>query len=220
MKQTILMIAVCAFMLSCQNKNKNIATESADSTKETTTTMSSVGTKTIDSAGNSAPFDLDKIPLSDKELGKFPYLIPPTNYKYGMGDNGVQENDIRNPDREYFAVDGKLRMEEGKTYKQTIEKDRSKEDSRFNSLTVEKSYVDQLVALGGVEVSSAAVSNDELKRIGNKELIDKHYGYSIDFNVDNMKTYVIKTEDKVVWVQFTLLNEESGKITVLEKPIK
>ena len=218
MKNTILAFALCTLVFSCQNKDKNNSTGSGDSSA--TTTTPSTETKTIDTAGKSAAFDLDKIPVSDKALGKFPYLVPPANYKYGMGDDGIKPSDIRDPDREYFAVQGKLRMEEGKTFKKSIEKDRSKDDSRFNSLTVEKSYADQIIALGGVEVNTIVVPGDELKRIGNSELIDKHYGYSIDSNIlEHMKTYVIKTKDKVVWIQFTLMNEESGKITVLERPI-
>jgi len=101
MKQIILPIALCSVMLSCQNNAENSATDNMDSTA---TTTSSAAVPATDTAGNSATFDLNTIPLSDKDLGKFPYLVLPTSYKYGLGDEGIRSADIREPDREYFAV--------------------------------------------------------------------------------------------------------------------
>ncbi|MCO5934908.1 hypothetical protein NAF17_05095 [Mucilaginibacter sp. RB4R14] len=57
----------------------------------------------------------------------------------------------------------------------------------------------------------------QIGSVGNNELIDKKYGYSIDYNLlYDIKTYVIRTKTKQVWIQMTLMNEETGKLTVLE----
>lgn len=106
---------------------------------------------------------------------------------------------------------------EGKSFKSTIEKDRS-DGKRFNSLIVGKSYENAILALGGVLVNNITIPQSEIKRVGDKELIEKHYGFSLDYNLlDDIKTYIIKTKDKEIWIQFYLLNDESGGITILEK---
>ncbi|MEB0263704.1 MULTISPECIES: hypothetical protein [unclassified Mucilaginibacter] len=57
----------------------------------------------------------------------------------------------------------------------------------------------------------------QIGSVGNNELIDKKYGYSIDYNLlYDIKTYVIRTKTKQVWIQMTLMNEETGTLTVLE----
>ena len=59
---------------------------------------------------------------------------------------------------------------------------------------------------------------EEIDRIGKENLMSATYGNSIDFNgLDRIKTYVIRTNSKEVWIQFSLLNEESGKITILRR---
>ena len=55
----------------------------------------------------------------------FPYLNPPENYCYGVCSNWkgtVEQKDIKDFDKEYFAVNGKLIPVEGKALKVVIEK--------------------------------------------------------------------------------------------------
>lgn len=67
-------------------------------------------------------------------------------------------------------------------------------------------------------MKTVPITQKEWDRIGNKELIEKKYGFSIDANsLDDIQTYVIRTENKAIWIQIFALNEESGKITILEK---
>ncbi|CAM4111759.1 OmpA family protein [Flavobacterium weaverense] len=69
-----------------------------------------------------------------------------------------------------------------------------------------------------MKVNDVTIPKSEIERIGNKELIEKHYGYSFDFNMlDDIKRYIIKTKDREVWVQYYVMNDESGRITILEK---
>jgi len=211
MKRILLCTALFLSLLSCK-KEQTTETTTTETVKDTVTST----TPTATSSTENAAFDINSIPVSDKDLGKFPYLAAPDTYKYGYGDDGIKASEISEFDKEYFAVNGKLIAQEGKTCKVRIEKKQA--TGPFNSLVVEKSYEKAILALGGVQVNNVPVPKSEIDRIGNKELVDKKYGHSIDFNLlDDVKTFVIRTKDKEVWIQFSLMNNESGDITVLEK---
>jgi len=212
MKQIFLCTALFLSLIACK-KEQSTETTASQIEKDSTTTAT---TPTAGSASENATFDINTIPVSDKDLGKFPYLNAPDTYKYGYGDDGIKPGEISDFDKEYFAVNGKLIPQEGKTCKVRIEKKQG--TGSFNSLVVKKSYEKAILALGGVQVNNVPVPQSEIDRIGNKELVDKKYGYSIDFNLlDDVKTFVIRTKDKEVWIQFSLMNNESGNITILEK---
>lgn len=213
MKNKFIAFAALAIVLaSCNSKEarQEQRSEPADST--------TVTTQDVPEAGS---FDISQIPVSEAALGEFPYVTPPKDYCFGYCSswNGKAEpKDIKDTDKEYFAVNGKLVAVEGKTYKVAIEKNRSSDDKRFSRLLVLNSLDKDITALGGVQVNKVPVSNEEWKRVGDDELITKGYGKSMDVNLLNdIKTYVIRTKDKEVWIQFNLMDEESGRIAVLEK---
>jgi len=152
-------------------------------------------------------------------LGTFPYLAPPEKYLYNYNKD-INPKNIKNVDTEYFAVNGKLIAQEGKSYKINIDKP-SSEETKFSSDEVLKHYKDVIEALGGVQVNDTDIAQAEYDRVGKKVLIDQGYGYTLDPNLlDRIKTFIIRTKDKTVWVQLCLLDEESGRITVLEQPAK
>jgi OOP family OmpA-OmpF porin len=166
--------------------------------------------------GTDSIFNISSVPVSEKDLGTFPYLKLPITYTYNYSKE-ISPSSIKDVDKEYFAVYGTLIPEEGKTFKATLEKNRA-DGKRFNSLELQRSIDKSVADLGGIKLKTVAIKQSEWDRIGNKELIDDKYGFSIDLNsLDNIQTYVIRTKTKVVWIQVFLLNEESGKITILEK---
>ena len=214
MKRIAYILIIVAILASCKSKN-------ADTAGADTATNKAEESKTSpDAVANNTPvpvkpFDINTIPVSDKELGKFPYLGLPDKYTYDYQKEANSKN-INDMDKEYFAVNGKLLPQEGKTFKAHIEKDRA-DGKKFSAMEVEKYYDEAIKALGGVQVNNVAVPKTQIDSIGNKELVDKKYGYSIDYNLlDDIKTYVIRTNTKQVWIQMTLMNEETGKLTVLE----
>jgi OOP family OmpA-OmpF porin len=213
MKRIPLYFIISLTALACKQPTKTTGT--SNEITDSTTTVSQT-TKTA-AADTSSLFDINKVPVSAHDLGEFPYLKAPAGYAYGSYGNGMNKSDISEFSKEYFAVNGKLIPQEGKTCKTGIDL-QQKDEKKFNSLTVGKSFDKDILALGGVQVNNVPVPMSEIKRIGDTELIDKHYGSSIDYNLlDDIKTYVIRTADKEVWIQFTLMNNESGKLTVLEK---
>jgi len=211
MKRIALYTLTSLCLVACKKGPEAVVTTEQQTTATDTTATAKTDTTTV-------AFDSNKIPLSDKELGTFPYLTLPENYKYGYGDDGIKAADIIDADKEYFAVNGKLIPQQGKTAKAQLEKVPGSKGGKFNSLVVEENLTKTIEALGGIQVNNVPVPDSEMKRIGDKELIDKHYGYSIDHNLtDDVKTFIIRQKDKEVWIQFTLMNQESGWITILEK---
>ncbi len=212
MKKSLTLFIIALIFIACNKKSKEENSEQNNlNNLQKSDTVSNPNNSDV-----SLNFDINSIQESSAELGVFPYLNPPERYTYGYEKN-INSNDIRDFDKEYFAVAGKLIPVEGKSFKANIEKDRS-DGKRFNSLIVGKSYEEAILALGGVQVNDVTIPQSEIERIGNKELIDKHYGYSLDYNLlDDIKTYVIKTKDKEIWIQYYLMNDESGGITILEK---
>ena len=209
MKKIFLTFTISLLILSCKKQANKENIEQDQS--QTTNTISTSADK-----GVIGGFDINTIKESTADLGTFPYLNPPDTYTYGFKKE-INTNDISDFDKEYFAVAGKLIPIEGKSFKTYIEKNRS-DGKRFNSLIVGKSYEEAILALGGVKVNDSTIPKSEIERVGNKELITKHFGYSIDYNMlDDIKTYVIKTKDKEIWIQYYLINDESGRITILEK---
>lgn len=207
----IFVTTIALLLISCNSKSdKKEATQPQENS-----VADKVDTLTV------ANFDSNKIPLSDKNLGEFPYLNPPENYCYGSCSNytgKINEREVKAFDKEYFAVNGKLSPIEGKSFKTIIEKNKSKESSPYNTLIVEKSLENAILDLGGVQVNSVPVAKSEIERIGDKDLYEKVYGHSLDPNLlDDIKTFVIRTKDKELWIQYCGYDDASGRLTILEK---
>ncbi|WP_415833495.1 OmpA family protein [Kerstersia similis] len=162
---------------------------------------------------STAPVAIEQIPVSQHALGSFPFLNAPTGYSYHFHE-GIPPQAISDFGREYFAVNGKLYRQEGKTFKTTLEKARHS-PGRFNQAQLEASYERAITALGGVKVHDGKVASEERERVGKAELLDKQYGYSL-LVPDHVQTYVIRRPGSEVWIQFSSLDEESGVMTILE----
>ncbi|MHA4894526.1 hypothetical protein ACXZ1K_07220 [Pedobacter sp. PWIIR3] len=213
---TTLNILLVTLLVSCKsNADKNSSTNGIDSMANVDS-VKPEGTPNPE-AGTDSIFNINSIPVSDKDLGEFPFVQLPDKYTFDY-EKAIQQKDIKDVDKEYFAVYGKLIPKEGKTFKATL--DRNREDGkRFNSLELQRSIDKHISDLGGIKLKIVPITKAEYDRVGQKELIENKYGHSIDANkLDDIQTYVIRTKTKEVWIQVFLLNEESGRITVLETP--
>lgn len=162
MKKSILVIAIALSAFSCKK-----ASENRETAPEKTATETSVeNKKTTETKVDTASFDISKIKESTAKLGEFPYVSPPEMYTYDY-ENKINPSSIKDVDKEYFALNGKLVPVEGKSFKARIEKDRS-DGKRFNKRVVEKSYEESILALCGVNVNNVIVSNSEIKRVAIK----------------------------------------------------
>lgn len=214
MKATLICCSL-SILFSCKSGNSNVnGSEVADSVASVDSVKPKAGENPT--PGTDSIFNISSVPITTAELGQFPYLKLPETYTYNY-EKEISQASIKDIDKEYFAIYGKLVPEEGKTFKATLEKNRA-DGKRFNSLELQNSIDQSIKNLGGIKLKTVPISNKEWERIGEKELITNKYGFSIDANsLDNIQVYVIRSASKIIWIQVFLLNDESGKITVLEQ---
>ncbi|GGH67842.1 outer membrane protein OmpA-like peptidoglycan-associated protein [Filimonas zeae] len=155
-------------------------------------------------------FNINSIPVSAQDLGTFPFFNAPEGYKY-------QNADTKDFDKQYLAVNGKLIPFEGKVFNADLDIDNAKNKGKFNAQLLAKSYDKVIVELGGVKLNAVPVATEEMDRIGKDELVAKKSGYALDYNGRDIHTYVIRQKDAEVWIQFSLLDGESGRMTILQK---
>lgn len=215
--KTSVLLCCIALLFSCKGESSNhYGSAVADSIANVDSVKPEAGQNPI--PGTDSIFNTNSVPVSEKDLGKFPYLKLPESYTFNY-EKEISLSNIKDIDKEYFAVYGKLIPKEGKTFKATLEKNRA-DGKRFNSLELQRSIDKSIADLGGIKLKTVPITNKEWDRIGKKDLIEKKYGYSISLNsLDDIQTYFIRTKTEEVWIQVYLLNEESGNITVLVKEV-
>lgn len=209
MKKSLICLSLAFALFSCGSKEQ----------KQQTNEKQTIDIVSEEKKENSVKhFDVNTLPITQESIGTFPFLLPPENYCYGYCSSWKGQpnpNDFNNFDKQYFAIKGELIPIEGKTYNISIEKNRAKDNARFNSLEVENSYDKAIIALGGIKINDQVINQEAIDKIGKEEILK--YGFSIPSAGSKVSTYVIRTNDKEVWIQFKLLNEESGNLTILEK---
>lgn len=170
----------------------------------------SAGTENSDTG--KVAFDIAKIPVTSKEIGSFPYLSAPVEYKF----NDISRSDLKTV---HFAVDGKLIPLEGKTYSSNIYKIQESE-SPFNMQVVQRAYHNAITDFGGVQVSTMLLPG-QIEKIGKKILEDEgDHAYTIiganDYTLKHVNTYVIRTTKTEVWIELSFY-QNGGYIYILEK---
>ena len=200
---TKLVIAGLALLIvSCNNGEKK---HQEGGSQDTITTDTS-GTKRPDGSGK---FDINSVPVSDNELGEFPFFSLP---------KGVQEQNKaikRNFDMLFFPLDGIMTPIEGKVWKSYIVKaDNSEEDWSLPYFL--KSYDEAITANGGVKIFDGKVSQQELDRIKEQATYFGEEG-SLDYWNDPVKAYLIRRADGAdIYIQI-YGNTASGALQILQK---
>jgi OmpA-OmpF porin, OOP family len=207
MKSFLTMLAILFLLSSCNGKNKNAETQTSDTIK---TKTNSAEIKPV----QTAVFDINTIPISDRLNGTLPYFKLPEGYTYTDPQQIYGEGKIKNYDKEYFLVNGKFYPYEGKTFKATIRLDDKVKDKEFNVLEIEKSFEETILNVGGVRVNN----NDpqipgELEKISQSD-VDNGFMHS-GVNAYQVQTYIIRKSDKLIWVQFTCMVNVAS-FTILE----
>ncbi|MCX2584373.1 OmpA family protein [Pedobacter sp. MR22-3] len=154
-------------------------------------------------------FDINKVPVTTKDLGVFPYFSAPKNTVYINGGGKRKAFD-----QTYVPINGILTPVEGPSFSAYIQKADGQEWQQFY---VEKSYEDMIKSMGGVKIAEEVVSKKEVDRVGDDKLKSGDDG-SFDYwsNIP-IKTYVIRRSDSdFVYIQLQTTNT-SGAIQIAEK---
>lgn len=203
---TILVIAGLALCITSCNSSEKKQKDNGTDTSQTET----VNTKQQD---NSGKFDINSVPVSDKELGEFPFFSLP---------KGVQEQNKaikRSFDMLFFPVNGVMTPLEGKVWKSNIVETKDSEEG-WSAVYFLKSYDDAITAAGGVKIFDGKISKEELDRIEEQATYFGEEG-SMDYWNDPVKTYIIRRSNgDDVYIQLAA-NNAMGRLQILQKaPLK
>jgi len=221
MKIKFLAAAVTLFLLfSCKKDEAKNGT--IDSQSDTITSVKTEPTPT-EPKENGVPngaFDVNTIPVAQDLNGSFPYFKLPEGYTYTDPNKYHGTGVTKNIDMEYFYNHGTYFAEEGQTYKAVIriDSDNAKfKDKEFSALEITRSFDEFITGLGGVKINKGEpIKSGEKDRFKNEtpSAFSDGYMHSCN-NGDHVHTYVIRTKDKAVFVQYNL-GAENANITILE----
>ena len=155
-------------------------------------------------------FDINAIPVSDKDLGVFPFFSIPENLQI-VNKKAVEKKF----DRIFFPINGVFQAVEGKSWKAGIEGATGVSDS-WSLPYFEKSYDEAIKAVGGVKIYEGKVPTEEINRIEEQATYFGEDG-SIDYWNNIVKVYVIRRANgDDVYIQLAG-NTAGGNIQILQK---
>ena len=203
MKKTVLILALSALIVSCNQANKQ--QENNESNAVETSVEANEG-KT-EEANSSAEFNIEDIAFSTADIGDFPFINLPKGLEARKG--AIQKNfDVC-----FFPINGVMTPFEGKLYKANVSAVRGE---GYSQRYFEKSMEDYLLSVGAVKVFDGEITKEEYERY-NKQDPNKGASGDMGYWDQNMKLYVIRTKEKGnVYIQFTSTNA-GGTLNVLQE---
>lgn len=227
MTKTLLPIVVlssCLLLGACK-QNQTEATNSSSAPSAQAALADATASQAASAAANSssqaaqtsapAAFSIESIPLASNFQGTFPYFKLPEGYKfadpYASGSGKTKEFD-----REYFYNHGVYLPVDGKSFKASIRPDEAA-GKAFSKIEIQKSFDDLIASLGGVKLNSGGkLKEGETKRLEAEAPNAYADGYlNSCHNYEDVHTYVIRSPEKTVWVQYNL-GDNQAWLTVLE----
>lgn len=203
-------LSICIWFTSCNSGN----TESREHTEATAADQpeSDQPGETAD-PDTQASFDISSIPVSDHNLGEFPFF----SFPEGMTNQNRPVE--RKFDRLFFAIDGTMTPLEGRVWKTNVTMERGSTDA-WSLPYFEKSYDEAIKAVGGVKIYDGGISREEYNRYNELATYLGEDG-SIGYTGQTIKVYAIRRGDGGdVYIQLTG-NTAAGKINVLQtEPFK
>src|SRR5690606_25237860 len=202
MKKTLLTFIVGSFLLSCNNNTRK--------TDEGTSTQDSIVREEItETPQASSSFDINGIPVSDKEVGDFPFFSFPKGMK---SQNRPIERDY---DIIYFPIDGVMTPIEGKVFKVNVSLEDRKNDNWSLPFFL-KSYDDAILSAGGQKIFDGKITREEYERYKDDAAYLGEDG-SIGYTSNKIRVYVIRRADgKNIYIQLTG-NTAGGKLNILQE---
>jgi len=151
------------------------------------------------------------IPISNAELGVFPYFKTLPNFKPRNKSDSITISQNRTyfyDAKSYFTIDGKVSSQSLTVV------DRSKAiPSQFQIIQ----EFDKIVStLGGKKVYSGKLPEEQLKKVSNSDIVSLSSKYQIAQSAYyGVVEYVIKTPQKEVWIQLVPATIASDFYTIL-----
>ncbi|HMR19365.1 MAG TPA: OmpA family protein [Sphingobacterium sp.] len=204
---TFVMLFVIALFIGCTSTNQgNKSTEDIQEESTETSSPSATDAAKVEQ-GEAASFNINTLPVSDADIGDFPFFTLPEGLK--SQNKPLQKNfDVC-----FFPVEGVMTSFEGKLYKINVIAERGEE---FSQRYFEKSIEDYLQSIGAVKVFDGTITQEEYQRY-NEQDPNKGADGDIGYANQQIKFYALRTKDKGnIYIQFTA-NSAAGKLNILQE---
>ena len=210
MKQ-ISLVALLAATLAAGCGQKSKPEERAAMPRPATVTTTE-GTSALaprpDPAPTSAAFSIDSIPISNAQLGKFPFFAWPPNY--------VPQNTPTSLDFGHFLFwTGKgFKDVEGQTYMVTLVNAPNKE---FSTYELKKNMEELFKQAGAVKIIEAQIPKTALDALAGATRQELGMGLGDVWN-DPASTWVIHRPQDAIWIHYTTNTSQASLAVVKTKP--
>ena len=163
-----------------------------------------------------AEFNINNIPVTDKDIGEFPFFMPPEGYRYvTITKNTLDESiSLQEPARTIYPLGrDRIRMVEGKTLRVSLYSELMKGVSERDFLLIQRHYEDAITAAGGVQVFGEEVDIGEAHGTLAPEE-NQLLPHSIR---SPMRVYVIHKPDAEIWFEINCGGGAGCLFTVTRK---
>ncbi|MFD2034043.1 OmpA family protein [Belliella marina] len=206
MKKLSLSLLTMLILLAC-NSNGNKESNDAEETIVSSTDLSTE--KQEEAEGKSITFDINSIPISDTDLGDFPF------FSFPEGLEALNRPINRKFDELYFPIDGVMTPLEGKVFKTWVSV-AGKHDDEWSLPYFLKSYDEAITAAGGVKIFDGKITYEEYERYHDLATYMGEDG-SIGYTDENIRVYVIRRADGGdIYTQLTG-NSAGGSLNILQQ---
>ncbi|MBF6179163.1 hypothetical protein [Nocardia otitidiscaviarum] len=200
-----LVAVVCAAVTGCAGSEDSAAATTTTTTPTAATTI----TTTAATAGAGSGFDPESVPLSDAELGEFPYFAIPAGFENPNTPDPIVERD-RVP---VWTGDG-LEWVVGKVYQSPIY---AADDAAFSKFALMEAIDDAVEDAGGVRVTESKIPQEVLDTIDREVRVAYSSGLGDIYN-GKVTTYLVRRTDQRVWIHVTA-DSAGGSWMIVAEPI-
>jgi outer membrane protein OmpA-like peptidoglycan-associated protein len=201
--QFLPIVAIAALTtLSCQKEAKE-NNKTSQTVREDTTQVTAGQTQK-----DTASFDPESVPVSEKDLGQFPFFTLPKGLK------PLNKPVEKKYDKLFFPLGGVMTPVEGKVWRSFIAAENGTED--WSLAYFEKSYHEAILAAGGVKVFEGQISRQEFDRYNKLATYLGDEG-AMGYPEEQITVYLIRrSAGDDVYIQLTG-NDTGGKLNILQK---
>lgn len=203
-RSSLLVLALLAS--GCGKKGTDAADQSA--INSVTPIVMPEGNAAAPVADAGSDFSIDKLPISNAPLGKFPF--------FGWPDNYVPQNPAKDIGFGHFPFwTGKAFNDvEGRTYMVTL---REAPDKQFSPYELQKNMRALFQQAGAVKVFEGTIPYDTLKALPDIVRSEIAPGLGDAYN-DPVETWVIRRPNETIWINYSTSTSSAGFAVVQTKP--
>lgn len=210
-KHTIVYLLLFAVVLftRCNSSNQSSNTDEEPSIEDSTETSAHSQADEPQSEEEVTSFDINALPISNADIGDFPFFTAPEGAEYINRAKPVDFDFI------VFVTPDQIYEVEGKTFRAHVHKDR-KGDKEISGRYLIRSYEDAIAQAGGVKVFEGKLTRERQEQY--KELCTyAGSNGSIDIWNNPIAAYVIRRNDGNVYIMLDKGKNNTTSIQIVQE---